>query len=188
MSDLVSLVPLVAQGAEPQDEAEGEHGDGYDEGGGHASSSKTRRAAGLHRSFSGESDGQYRRQILSSFLIWLSFRRTLTWVPSPTLGLSGFLVPFFACIVMQTLVPEEIEEIKRTPRMATNGKKRGPTLPERRRAAAAAAMPEVKKLVKRFGRMALSNCITKIAAWERESKKLSAMRNEVKQLEQKLRV
>lgn len=57
----------------------------------------------------------------------------------------------------------------------------------RRIAAAAAAMPEVKKLVKRFGRMAVANCVGKIAAWERENKKLNAMRNEVKQLERRLR-
>lgn len=66
-------------------------------------------------------------------------------------------------------------------------KRRGMTMPERRRAAATAAMPEVKRLVKRFGRQAVSNCLSKIHAWEREAKKLSKMRSEVAQLERRLR-
>lgn len=58
---------------------------------------------------------------------------------------------------------------------------------ERYRQVVAAAMPEVKKLVKRFGRPAVGNCLAKIAAWEREAKKLSKLRSEVTQLERRLR-
>ena len=61
------------------------------------------------------------------------------------------------------------------------------TLLQRRRNAAAAAMSEVKKLVKRFSRAAVSNCLGKIAAWEREQKKLSKLRSEVAQLERRLK-
>jgi hypothetical protein len=59
---------------------------------------------------------------------------------------------------------------------------------QRRREIAAAAMPEVKKLVKKFGRPAVGNCVAKIAAWEKENKKLVKMRNEVAALERRLRV
>jgi hypothetical protein len=65
--------------------------------------------------------------------------------------------------------------------------KRGMNQLERRRAASTAAMPEVKKLVKRFGRAAVGNCLGKIAEWEREQKKLSKLRSEVAQLERRLR-
>lgn len=58
---------------------------------------------------------------------------------------------------------------------------------EKRRATAAAAMPEVKKLVRRFGRAAVGNCLAKIAAFEREAKKLNALRSEVSALERRLR-
>jgi hypothetical protein len=67
-----------------------------------------------------------------------------------------------------------------------NSKPRRMTLPERRRAAAVAAMPEVRKLVKRYGRTAIGNCLAKIHAWEREAKRLNALRNEVKSLERRL--
>ena len=49
-------------------------------------------------------------------------------------------------------------------------------------------MPEVKKLVKKYDRAAVTNCLAKIAAWEREAKKLSRLRNEVAQLQKRLRV
>jgi hypothetical protein len=69
-----------------------------------------------------------------------------------------------------------------------NGKQKRMTTRDRQRAKAASAMPEVKRLVKRFGRAAVGNCLGKIAAWEREAKKLSKMRSEVAQLERRLRV
>lgn len=58
---------------------------------------------------------------------------------------------------------------------------------ERRRAAAAAAMPDVKRIVKKYGRAAVGNCMGKIAASERASKKLAAMKKEVAAFEAKLR-
>lgn len=58
---------------------------------------------------------------------------------------------------------------------------------ERRRAAATAAMPEVKRLVKKFGRAAVGNCMGKIAASERATKKLQAMKKEVAAFEARLR-
>lgn len=58
---------------------------------------------------------------------------------------------------------------------------------ELRRAAASSAMPEVKKLVKKFGRTAVSSWMTKIVAAEKASKKLAAMKREVAEFESKLR-
>lgn len=64
---------------------------------------------------------------------------------------------------------------------------RKPNLAERRRAAASAAMPEVKRIVKKFGRVAVSNCIGKIIASERAAAKVAAMKKELAVLESKLR-
>lgn len=58
---------------------------------------------------------------------------------------------------------------------------------ELRRAASATAMPDVKKMVKKFGRTAVSSCMTKIIAAEKASKKLAAMKREVAEFESKLR-
>ena len=58
---------------------------------------------------------------------------------------------------------------------------------EKRRAAASAAMPEVKKLVRRFSRAAVSNCIAKIRAFDKEAKRLAALRQEVRALAQRLK-
>lgn len=58
---------------------------------------------------------------------------------------------------------------------------------ELRRAAASAAMPDVKKLVKKYGRTAVSSCMTKIVAAEKASRKLAAMKREVAEFESKLR-
>jgi hypothetical protein len=58
---------------------------------------------------------------------------------------------------------------------------------EKHRQIITAAMPEVKKLCRRFGRTAVGNCVAKIAAWEREAKKLNALRKEVTQMERRLR-
>lgn len=57
---------------------------------------------------------------------------------------------------------------------------------ELRRAASSAAMPDVK-LVKKFGRTAVSSCMTKIVAAEKASRKLAAMKREVAEFESKLR-
>lgn len=58
---------------------------------------------------------------------------------------------------------------------------------ELRRAAAQAAMSDVKKMVKKFGRTAVSSCMTKIIAAEKASKKLAAMKREVAEFESRLR-
>lgn len=58
---------------------------------------------------------------------------------------------------------------------------------ERRRAAAKAAMPEVKKLVRRFGRAAVGNCLAKIRTFDKEAKRLAALRQQVRELAQKLK-
>lgn len=58
---------------------------------------------------------------------------------------------------------------------------------ELRRVASQAAMPDVKKLVKKFGRTAVSSCMTKIVAAEKASRKLAAMKREVAEFESKLR-
>lgn len=58
---------------------------------------------------------------------------------------------------------------------------------ELRRAAAAEAMPDVKKMVQKFGRIAVSSCMTKIIAAEKASRKLAAMKREVAEFESKLR-
>lgn len=55
------------------------------------------------------------------------------------------------------------------------------------RTTASAAMPDVKKLVKKFGRTAVSSCMTKIVASEKAAKKLAAMKREVADLESKMR-
>ena len=56
-----------------------------------------------------------------------------------------------------------------------------------RRAQAAAAMPDVKRLVKKYGRLAVGNCIAKIRARDKEAAKLAALKREVANLERGLR-
>ena len=58
---------------------------------------------------------------------------------------------------------------------------------QRRRAAAASAMPDVKRMVKKYGRAAVGNCMGKIAASERAAKKVAAMKKELAALEARLR-
>lgn len=58
---------------------------------------------------------------------------------------------------------------------------------EIRRARASAAMPEVKKLVSRFGRMAVANCLGKIKARDKEASRLAALKKQVAELEKGLR-
>lgn len=58
---------------------------------------------------------------------------------------------------------------------------------DRRRAQATAAMPEVKRLVKKYGRLAVGNCLGKIRARDKEAAKLAALKREVHELERGLR-
>jgi hypothetical protein len=55
------------------------------------------------------------------------------------------------------------------------------------RAQAKAAMPEVKRLVKKFGRRAVSACLKKIADYDKEVAKLSALKKEIAAREAKLK-
>ena len=57
---------------------------------------------------------------------------------------------------------------------------------ERRRIARAAAMPEVKRLVKRYGRATIANCVAKIRDHEKAAQKLLALKREVAQLEKRI--
>jgi len=57
---------------------------------------------------------------------------------------------------------------------------------ERRRLEIKRAMPEVKKLVRRFGRTAVANCVAKLGEFEREHKKLEQMKAAVKTMERRL--
>lgn len=57
---------------------------------------------------------------------------------------------------------------------------------DRQRLAASNAMPDVKKLVRRHGRAAVSNCLTKIYAAERAARKVAVMRKELVELEKRL--
>lgn len=58
---------------------------------------------------------------------------------------------------------------------------------DRQRAHAMAAMPEVKRLVKKFGRLAVGNCLSKIKARDKEAAKLAALKRQVADLQRGLR-
>lgn len=47
-------------------------------------------------------------------------------------------------------------------------------------------MPEVKKLVKKYGRSIVSGCLMKLADYEKKMKELSAKKKEVASLEKEL--
>ena len=57
---------------------------------------------------------------------------------------------------------------------------------EKRRAARQAAMPEVKRLVKKYGRSTVANCIGKIREQERAVQKLAALKREISQLQKRV--
>lgn len=54
---------------------------------------------------------------------------------------------------------------------------------EVRREKRAAAMPEVKRLVVKYGRSTIANCINQIKEKEKALKKIGAMRKELARLE-----
>ena len=54
------------------------------------------------------------------------------------------------------------------------------------RANAAAAMPDVRALLKKHGRRAVSACLGKIAVFEKEKRKLDALKKEVSALEKRV--
>lgn len=57
---------------------------------------------------------------------------------------------------------------------------------ERAKEARALAMPEVKKLVKKFGRSTISGCLQRLADYDHKMKALVEKKREVKQLEKEL--
>jgi hypothetical protein len=62
-----------------------------------------------------------------------------------------------------------------------------PNKRDQQRAQAKAAMPDVQRLVKKYGRTAVANCLNKIHARDREMKKLTALKKQVDQMERGLR-
>lgn len=56
---------------------------------------------------------------------------------------------------------------------------------ERRRELQQAAMPEVKKLVRRYGRTVITVCLSKLKEHEKACQKLAALKREVAALEKK---
>lgn len=71
--------------------------------------------------------------------------------------------------------------------MAKRATKRKLNQREARRQQAAAAMPEVKRLVQRFGRTAVANCLGKIKARDKEAARLADLKKQVAELERGLR-
>jgi hypothetical protein len=61
-----------------------------------------------------------------------------------------------------------------------------PTLAERRRKAREAAMPEVKKLVRKHGRSTISACLQQLRDYEKKLRQLETARSEVAALESQL--
>jgi ribosomal protein S20 len=57
---------------------------------------------------------------------------------------------------------------------------------EMRRARADKAMPEVKKLVRKFGRTAISNCLIRLHEYEKSVERLQSLKSEVVKLEKEL--
>jgi hypothetical protein len=60
------------------------------------------------------------------------------------------------------------------------------TTRDKQHAAAVAAMPEVKRLVKKFGRTAVGNCLNKLKAHEKELGRLADLKAEIAALEKQL--
>jgi hypothetical protein len=58
---------------------------------------------------------------------------------------------------------------------------------EKVRAQQSAAMPEVKRLVKKYGRRAVSACIKKIGDYDKELGKLAALKKEIAAREARLK-
>ena len=57
---------------------------------------------------------------------------------------------------------------------------------EKRRALRKAAMPEVKKLVKRYGRATVANCLSQLKEHDRTLKKITELRREAARLERQV--
>lgn len=57
---------------------------------------------------------------------------------------------------------------------------------QERREKADAAMPEVKRLVRKYGRTAIANCLNKLREYEKQSARLQGLKKEVAKLEKDL--
>lgn len=62
-----------------------------------------------------------------------------------------------------------------------------PTKREQQQQQARAAMPDVLKLVKKYGRTAVTNCLNKLQKRDREAAKLNALKKQVDEMERGLR-
>ena len=62
-------------------------------------------------------------------------------------------------------------------------RKMKPNNRDRQRQQAVAAMPEVKRLVQKYGRLAVGNCLNKIKARDKEAARLNALKRQVAELE-----
>ncbi len=60
------------------------------------------------------------------------------------------------------------------------------TLAEKRKAARAAAKPEVMRLVKKYGRATISNIITNVREKEKAAKKVADLKREIADLEKRI--
>ena len=58
---------------------------------------------------------------------------------------------------------------------------------DRQRALNAKAMPDVRRLVKRYGRLAVGNCLAKIKDRDRQAERLAALRRDVAAMERAMR-
>jgi hypothetical protein len=74
---------------------------------------------------------------------------------------------------------------RRKKRRAKRAKR--PNTRDRQRALNARAMPDVQRLVKRYGRLAVGNCLAKIKARDKQAQKLAALRRDVAAMERALR-
>ena len=65
-------------------------------------------------------------------------------------------------------------------------KKRRLTIPEQRKIARDNAMPEVKKLVKKYGRRTVQGCLNNLRDYEKKLRQLEIARQEVEKLEREV--
>lgn len=59
-------------------------------------------------------------------------------------------------------------------------------IPEQRRVAREKAMPEVKKLVKKYGRQTIAGCLNNLRDYEKKIKELQHAKEEVARLEKQI--
>ena len=62
-----------------------------------------------------------------------------------------------------------------------------PNKRDQQRAQARAAMPDVQRLVKKYGRTAVANCLNKIRMRDKQAEKLTKLKKQVDEMERGLR-